>query len=253
MEVILLIVAAFVAILVFAINIDDKKHKSEKQKVEKLTQTVEHIESIILPHARTLAIKWDQLPYKDDYGNYIFDDWDREVEYFITSVLLQDDVARQFLNSGNFDVDNQRLATVREMVSDIAHKETERMLDAASDEYLDVDTLTGEEYERYCASLLNKHGWDANPTTATGDQGIDIIGKINGITAVFQCKRYSQPVGNAAVQEVIAGKTFAQAQYAAVVSNSTFTKSARQLADTANVYLLHHSELEEFAEMILPK
>ena len=62
MEVILLIVAAFVAILVFAINIDDKKHKSEKQKVEKLTQTVEHIESIILPHARTLAINWDQLP-----------------------------------------------------------------------------------------------------------------------------------------------------------------------------------------------
>jgi len=47
------------------------------------------------------------------------------------------------------------------------------------------------------------------------------------------------------VQEVIAGREFEKADIAAVVSNSTFTKSAKQLAGAANVLLLHHAELDK--------
>ncbi len=68
--------------------------------------------------------------------------------------------------------------------------------------------------------------------------------------AVFQCKKYAQPVGNGAVQEIAAGKQHEQADIAAVVSNATYTPSAKQLAGTTGVYLLHYSELHGFADKL---
>jgi len=87
-------------------------------------------------------------------------------------------------------------------------------------------------------------------TQASGDQGIDVIATRDNVKAVLQCKKYSQPVGNAAVQEIIAGKQFEQADIAAVVSNNSYTQSAKQLANAAGVHLLHYAELEQFAEKV---
>ena len=225
-----------------------KRHQ-ENQERERLAQTLSIIRSEIKSHKRTLAIKLNQMVYKDDYGNYIFDKWEREVKYFIENVLIKNNSIYQFLLGGIDSFENQaRFDTVTDMVFEIANAESVNLVDESSNE--NVDELSGEEFEDYCVSILNQHGWDARITQSTGDQGIDIIGEINGVTAVFQCKRYLQPVGNSAVQEVIAGKNFAKAQIAAVITNSTFTKSARQLAQAANIYLLHHTELEEFTEIL---
>ncbi len=68
--------------------------------------------------------------------------------------------------------------------------------------------------------------------------------------AVFQVKKYSNPVGNKAVQEIVAGKQFEKADIAAVVTNNTYTASAKQIANSTGVYLLHYSELPDFAEKL---
>jgi restriction system protein len=228
------------------------KNTQAKKRTRELNRAGMAIHAIILQHARTLAIKQKQLIYKDDYGNYIIDRWEKEVMYFIENVLLKSDVTYNFLTGGSDDDENDaRLNVVKDMVSEVAQEESLRMIEEEPDDYVDVDEITGEEFESYCVSILNQNGWDARATQSTGDQGVDIVASINDITAVFQCKRYSQPVGNSAVQEIIAGKSFSRAQIAAVVTNSTFTKSARQLAEAANIYLLHYTELEEFSEMII--
>ena len=77
-----------------------------------------------------------------------------------------------------------------------------------------------------------------------------MIAEKDGIRAVLQCKLYSNPVGNKAVQEVNAGKIFEQAQIACVVTNSTYTKSARQLAQATGVLLLHHDDLPQLSTKI---
>lgn len=229
----------------------EQRDKLKQQEAEKLAENIAMIRAAILPHSRALAVKYNQMIYKDDYGNFILDEWIRETDYFIENVLLKDNAIRVFLSGGRGSYKlTPSFNIVNKLVFDVASEAHIRMNGDASGEYVEIDELTGEEFELYCVSILNKCGWDAKNTKSTGDQGIDIIGRINGITAVFQCKRYSQPVGNSAVQEVIAGKTFAKAQVAAVVTNSTFTKSARQLAQAANIFLLHHTELEEFSEMI---
>lgn len=67
---------------------------------------------------------------------------------------------------------------------------------------------------------------------------------------VLQCKKYSSPVGNGAVQEVHAGKGFLGADISVVVSDATFTKSAKELAGILGVLLIHHSALVEFDKIL---
>jgi HJR/Mrr/RecB family endonuclease len=101
------------------------------------------------------------------------------------------------------------------------------------------------DYEQMVADALNDLGWQTRLTKGSGDQGIDVIAEMRGKRVVIQCKRYASSIGNSAVQEAHAGKSFEKADYAAVVSNAEFTRSARQLADTTHVILLHHDELSK--------
>jgi restriction system protein len=95
----------------------------------------------------------------------------------------------------------------------------------------------------FCANQLRQSGWDAQLTKGSGDKGVDVIATKNGVRVILQCKLYSKPVGNKAVQEAAAGKLHEGAHYAAVVSNSSYTPAAEQLAHTTGVMLLHHSGL----------
>ena len=112
--------------------------------------------------------------------------------------------------------------------------------------------ITLSEREHLVAEQLSCAGWETQLTSASGDQGIDVMAEKFGLSLVVQCKLYSKPVGNAAVQEAIAGKAFAQADYAAVVTNSGFTRSAKELAQTSGVLLLHHDQLACIDSYISP-
>lgn len=103
--------------------------------------------------------------------------------------------------------------------------------------------FTGEQYERFVQKLLEQQGLRTRTTPTSGDQGIDIIGSVRETEIGFQCKRSAVPVGNKAVQEVSAGKSFYHLDCAVVVSNNGFTRSARQLASSLQVELLHHENL----------
>ncbi len=101
----------------------------------------------------------------------------------------------------------------------------------------------GFEYEQYCVDLLIDSGWDARVTSRGGDQGIDIIAENIGIKIVLQCKHYSKPIGNKAIQESYAGKEYECADFALVVTNNSFTKSAKELANATSVHLIDHDKL----------
>ena len=70
-----------------------------------------------------------------------------------------------------------------------------------------------------------------------------MLAKRQGVSVVIQCKLHSKPVGNAAVQEALAGQLFMGATYAAVVSNQPYTASARELATRTKVMLLSNNDL----------
>lgn len=101
--------------------------------------------------------------------------------------------------------------------------------------------MDGFEYEKYCIRYLQKHGYkNVELTKAGADQGLDIIAYRHHLKYGFQCKYYEKPVGNAAVQEAYAGAAHYGCDKAAVITNTSFTKSAVELASDTDVLLYSH-------------
>ena len=112
------------------------------------------------------------------------------------------------------------------------------------------EDMSGDEYEIYCGNLLAEAGWNVEQTSATNDQGVDLIAEIEDAKFCIQCKRYSNAVGNKAVQEVIAGTQFYGGSHSVVVSNAGFTKSAKELAESTGVILINDIDLETLEDFL---
>lgn len=98
--------------------------------------------------------------------------------------------------------------------------------------------LSGEEFEAYFALVMeDNHFRNVEITKGSGDQGVDILCERNGKTYAVQCKNYEGAVGNFAVQEAYAGAQFYGCEVAAVVCPGTFTRGARELAQSTGVEL----------------
>lgn len=111
--------------------------------------------------------------------------------------------------------------------------------------------MDGHSFECYCADILSKNGFqDVKVTQSSGDQGIDILAEKDGVKYGIQCKCYSSDIGNKAVQEAFAGKTYYGCHVAVVLTNRHFTRSAKQLSETNKVLLWDREKLESFIQNI---
>ena len=110
-------------------------------------------------------------------------------------------------------------------------------------------SISPYDYEEKIGQKFRILGWKALVTKGSGDQGADVIIEKSEHRGVVQCKMYSQPVGNKAVQEVHAAKSYYDATFAVVVSNQDYTPSARMLATKLGVYLINDSDLRNFSEL----
>lgn len=109
--------------------------------------------------------------------------------------------------------------------------------------------MDGHEYENACGRYLQTIGFkDVQVTKASGDQGLDVVAFKDGKKYGIQCKYYSKPVGNKAVQEAFSGAKYYKCDKAIVMTNNTFTKSAKELAASLGVELW-----ENYSEQIVSK
>jgi len=111
-----------------------------------------------------------------------------------------------------------------------------------------VDGMTGHEFESFLAKLFLSIGFDVEETRETQDQGADLFVSRFGRRTVIQAKRYSENVGNAAVQQAIAAMHHFGCDGAMVVTNSFFTKAALELAESTSVRLIDRDALKEMLE-----
>ena len=108
-----------------------------------------------------------------------------------------------------------------------------------------IDLMSGVEFEDYLCDYFNAHGYQCTTTKASGDQGIDLIAKKGDVVLAIQAKCYAGVVGNHAVMEAVAGTKYYNANQTMVITNSTFTKSAIELAKANDVVLWDRQVLIE--------
>ncbi|WP_088268540.1 restriction endonuclease [Enterococcus wangshanyuanii] len=72
---------------------------------------------------------------------------------------------------------------------------------------------------------------------------MDVLARSDHRKLDYQCKRYKKKVGNKAVQEAHAGKSYYGLDDVYVVTNSYFTKPAKELAIKTGVHLIDRDGL----------
>lgn len=103
----------------------------------------------------------------------------------------------------------------------------------------DIDQMDGIDFEQFAASWLKHNGFQKVHTTPiSGDYGVDLTAVKDGVSYGIQCKRYSEPVGLAAVQEVSAGIAYYGLEKGMVFTNSELTKAALNLAEANGIEVL---------------
>lgn len=108
-----------------------------------------------------------------------------------------------------------------------------------------IDKMKGNDFEDFIMKVYKLLGYKVEKTKTSGDQGIDLIVKKHFKRIGVQLNRYSQSVGNSAVQEAVAGKKFYKLDKVVVLTNSRFTKSAIELAKVNKVELLDRYNLND--------
>jgi hypothetical protein len=109
--------------------------------------------------------------------------------------------------------------------------------------------LDSVDFEVWCAQMIKDQGWAVTTTPGSGDQGVDLLATRDGFSVAIQCKRYTSPVGNAAVQEAHTGRTVAGARAAMVLGTGGFTRAANQMAAVCKVELLDAADIFRFSEI----
>ncbi len=197
----------------------------------------EVVNSYLPKYLEVLVRKRKQLITFDDYGVVDCKRWIDHLEYFIENVIEK---RYPFLQINPGSMYNEQ-SKIRLALFDIIEEAIIEFIDSETED----DDFYGDDpidYEVWCSEQLTNIGWDAR-LTPTNDQGADIIADNDGIKVAIQCKFYSSPVGNKAIQEVVASLPYYGANYGAVVSNAGYTKSAKEIANATGIKLLHHSEL----------
>lgn len=226
--------------------IDDAKARQE-ERARRLKGEEKWVRKIVefttRQHAEVLSRKFRQVARPDEYGNWDMKDWEREKKYFLSDVVSDESAWKH--RGLALDIIE---SIVREDLRN-NHPAFYNALTGMQDE-IPVVAISPAAFEADCADRLRAAGWTARVVGGSGDQGADIIAELGELRVLFQCKLYSQPVGNKAVQEAYAGKAFHEAHAAAVVSNAGYTKSAEQLSMSTRVLLLAPEQLSHVHHLV---
>ena len=99
-----------------------------------------------------------------------------------------------------------------------------------------IDKMDGHQFEVYLKALFRELGYSPTVTKQSNDFGADLILKGKN-RIVIQAKRYGMKnrVGISAVQEIYAAQAYYKAHEGWVVTNSVYTRQAKELAEACNV------------------
>jgi|GEM_PF-745217 len=230
-----------VAIIIFTLL---KKYidKVREQKQEALS------ESLFLQHRAQIleAIqKAGQIEYLNNfiirfgleakqgwqYRNYTFD-WNR----------LNDLLEILHKRGVNLSEDDLRFV-LKYLIDKREQQITEESLSIKPQLFANLDSA---DFEKLLYRLFETMGYKIEHVGRSKDQGADLILNRGVERIAVQAKRFiDTPVGNKAIQEVVAARNYYNCNGAMVVTSSGFTKEAIDLAKANNVYLIDYKELQD--------
>ena len=219
------------------------KKSKNPQKKKYLPPREKHLKRLFRQHKDHLARNFNRTIVPNEYGGIdpqSIGRWRDEVIRFLESVDMPEHLFKKEKHI------EDAIEYIHQLTQDFVNE-----MNSRSDKSVSFDNIADPNlYETACAKELEIHGWQALVSPVGADQGIDIRASKEGVHVIVQCKLYSNPVGNKAVQEALSGKAFDKADFAVVVAPNGFTRSALELAKTTGVLLLSHNDLKNLSGLL---
>lgn len=115
----------------------------------------------------------------------------------------------------------------------------------------DIDIMTGREFELFLAQLLIARGFNVDKVFHGNDRGVDILASKNSERYSIQAKRYrGRSVGRDAITDAVAGKQYHDCMQAMAITNSYFTKTAKEYAKKTKCILVDRDELASWVSAL---
>ncbi|MFH0890651.1 MAG: restriction endonuclease [Candidatus Liptonbacteria bacterium] len=186
---------------------------------------------------------------------------DKEVENFISRFGLGQEKGKDEWSKGSYKFRSDRISSLHEFLEQrglsVSLSDVENLLTyyIHEKEYgfvsssISVGTqhfsnLSGQEFERLLCRLYESMGYSVNINGGVGDQGGDLIATKGQERVLIQAKRYTNSVGNDAVQQANTARTYYNCNRAIVMASNVFTKEAMQLAPKVGVELISRDSLQ---------
>ncbi|MFC0473160.1 restriction endonuclease [Halalkalibacter kiskunsagensis] len=140
------------------------------------------------------------------------------------------------------------LLMVSLIIAVVLHIRKKKRFDVAKITMVDIDQMSGHEFEDYLYVLFVALGYEETfLTKKSRDFGADLIFRdCSDSETVVQAKRLSEKVGLDAVQEIYAAKAYYQADKAVIVtSTNQVSDPCRKLAAATQVSIVTRDDLKE--------
>ena len=176
----------------------------------------------------------------DEYGEENWDALQEEIQAVIIKMAKRNRLSfdENEVRKGNLSEELPKEYSRLASNLNIVFRRYHEILKATPATTLDIDDLSGVEFETWVAKFLTERDFEVQGTPISRDQGADLIAKKDGKTIIIQTKRYEATVGNEAVQDVISALAYFGGDEGWVVTNSSFTRSAKALAQKAGIKLV---------------
>lgn len=218
----------------FQEEVDKQKREAEAIRVEEVQKRVQvnFIAKYTQVFEQFYVVAERKVSLRDDYGDELWDVLDKEIETVLRKIWQKENL--YFYKGKPAGEEYYQLSSFLKQ----SFKQRYRTRRAQPIAQPDFTAMNGEGFEAFLMDLLTRLGYQASGTKATGDQGADIIASKAGRIIVIQAKNYVNAVGNFAVQEVAAAVQFYCGHEGWVITNSTFTPAAKELAQRTGVRLI---------------
>lgn len=115
-----------------------------------------------------------------------------------------------------------------------------------------IDAMDGREFETQVAELLELLGYEDVEQTSYYDKGADILATKDGLRFAVQVKRWSHPVDQGSVMQLVNGVRQYGCDRGLLVTNSYLTEPAVRTATAWSVEVWDRQILADYAEGSAP-
>ena len=109
-------------------------------------------------------------------------------------------------------------------------------------------SMDGVGFEQELGGLFRSMGYSVERTPTSGDQGVDLVLRKNGVTIVVQCKAHKNVVGPAVVRELFGSMVAFRAKAAILACTGGFTKGVHEFVKGKPISLLDASAIARMAQ-----